>query len=341
MVSARRVLPLLLPVASLMLLPASAAAARVRCLPDLVIASIVVKQLPGTPPYIVVDSDGTGSGFVVDVVTRNKSRTCPAKRSRTELQFVTRHGTTVHGESLPVPALAPTARHTSKFKIDDLRPPLGWLYTEAQADVVGTVQELDNRNNTGKWRFKLGPGEWRSYIPVIARQWKAIVFRITENQGSSFFPGGVTVYTTQGGQNLVFRFSTFDEAKQQFEYFPSGTIQTAWDFSYPPADCSGHAGTSKPSRHWPGHLWLDNDLFQYDGFVQLNDEQGGTGTISCQGKAVLPAHWGWQDLETFIAPQTFPEMSPSDTRLTGQTIKNEAGVVTTWSWTFQADVPGA
>ncbi len=97
---------------------------------------------------------------------------------------------------------------------------------QARADIAGTVQELDDRDNTLKWRFKWSRSHRRSFIPVAARVWNAIVFRITDNAGGAYFPGSVEVYTTQAVQDLVFRFSTFDEAKEQFEYFPSGHIQT-------------------------------------------------------------------------------------------------------------------
>jgi hypothetical protein len=72
----RRGLAALLPAAAVAfattaVLPAGAATVPRASLPDLVITMIVVRELPGTPPYIAIDEATRAPGFVVKVVTKN------------------------------------------------------------------------------------------------------------------------------------------------------------------------------------------------------------------------------------------------------------------------------
>lgn len=95
---------LLLLVAAALMLPSAAGANRVGE-PDLVISKIVVSELPGTPPYIVVDQRDAAPGFIVRVVTTNVGSASTRKQSLTELSFL-HHQKQVLTMTARVPALA-------------------------------------------------------------------------------------------------------------------------------------------------------------------------------------------------------------------------------------------
>ncbi len=322
----------LLPTASHALLPSSAAAAKKFTAPDLVIKKIVIKRLPGDPPYIAVDHSGAAPGFVVQAVTRNIGG-APAKRFRTQLEFQTLGGKPVHGMSEAVRDLAPRTNHVSVFKVDSLFPPLGLLKAVVTADPVNTVHELNEDNNT------LSAG----LIPVVAREWKVMDFMTTSDGGASVFPGSLESSATKALDGFIFRFSQFNETAKRFEYVPDGTLGASFDYVYAPLSCIGHGGTQVPNRQWPGYLRLEDDLTSYDALVQTNDQPVQMATITCMGQNGFPVQWTFQDLVSFAGVKMHPQMSPSDTKLTGlKTVPGLGpGMTTTYQWTFKADVPGS
>jgi hypothetical protein len=333
----------LLPIAALLLAPAGATAAR-RAAPDLVVTKIVIRQLPGDPPYVVEDEAGHTPGFAVRVTTKNIGRAV-AKRSRTRLEFSTLGGARVHAATEPVPKLRPSASHVSVFEVDlgaAGRPPLGLLKTAAYADAIGTVNESRESNNR-----RLAP-----LLPVIARQWKVLDFMVTEDLSGAAFPGALMTDFTKAcwqvdcGRYFVFRFSTFDEAAKTFEYVPEGTVRAGWDYSYPPLQCTGHAAEIRGPKQWPGHLEIDSGLDWYEGLVDVRVAEAppAHGGIVCPGAPQpVEVEWAFQNLVTYVGERQHAAMpSPSATKLTGHTEGTGMGnAQTTWQWTFQADVPGS
>ena len=326
-----RILLLLATATGAVVLPAGSATAKVLRLPDLVITKITITELPGTPPYIVVDNRDNAPGFVVRVVTMNVGNAV-AKKSRTELSFET-GGKPVRGYAQPVPELPAHTWHTSVFTIDDLRPPLGWLTPKAEADIAGTVREShEGRANTKTLRF----------IPVIAQRWNVKDLMITDNIGGGGpFPGGLESDATRALDGFVFRFSRFDRTGDKFVYIPDGPIHGSWNYVYAPLSCTGSGSIDAPNQQWPGYLWLEEDLSSYEVLVDTSSQPPQISTISCMGKPILPMQWKLQQLEVFEGVKQKPQMSPSDKKLTGLTTQPgiEAGSTTTWQWTFSADVP--
>jgi hypothetical protein len=328
-----------LAIAGLLLAPAGAAARRAA--PDLVVTKIVIRQLPGAPPYVVEDEGGHTPGFVVKVTTKNTGRAA-AKRSRTKLEFSTLGGTHLHAMTEAVPKLRPGASHVSVFEVDLGGPPLGLLKTAAYADSVGTVNESKESNNR-----RLAP-----LLPVIAHQWKVLDFMVTEDLSATAFPGALTTDFTKAcwqvdcGRNFVFRFSSFDESAKAFEYVPDGTIRAGWNYLYPPLQCTGQAAEIRGPKQWPGHLEINGQLDWYKAVIDVPaaEPPPAHGGITCPGAPQpVEVEWAFQNLETYVGEVPHPAMpSPSATKLTGHTEGNRLGnIKTTWQWTFQADVPGA
>ena len=79
----------LLPAIALVLVPSPAMAASKRPAANLEITRIVVKHLPGDPPYMAIDGGGHAPGFVVRVITTNTGHAKSAK-SRTQLELTAR-----------------------------------------------------------------------------------------------------------------------------------------------------------------------------------------------------------------------------------------------------------
>jgi hypothetical protein len=338
-----RVLATLLPIAVLVAVPATGSAAR-RSFPDLVVKKITIKRLPGQPPYVVEDAAGHTRAFVVDVITKNIGR-AESKLSRTKLEFTTVGGRQVRGMTERVPKLKPGASHTIVFEVDlseTRHPPLGLLKVFGSADSVGTVQEVNEQNNT----------RHASLLPVIAEQWKVLDFMITQDLSGASFPGALeseftkTCWQADCGRFFVFRFSAFDEAAKVFKYVPEGTIRAGWQYLYPPLQCTGNANEIRGPKTWPGQLLIESTLDWYDAAIEVHAAEAppARGSINCPGSPVgIQQEWAFQDLQTFVGERQHVDMpSPYETKLTGHTEKQTiAKNKSTWQWTFQADVPGA
>lgn len=325
--------------------PASTAGPqKLKPLADLAVTNIVVKQLPGEPPYVIENQQGHTPGFAVYVTIRNVG-TAQSKGCIVALDFTKIGRTVVRGLTRYLQPLRPRATHVLRFAValDAHRaPPLGLLQIRAKADVGKVVREPDEDNNT----------RYASHLlPVIAEQWKATDFMVTENLDNVGFPGALVTDATKVclkadcGRDFVFRFSTFDESSKHFEYIPSGTVRANWSYLYAPLNCTGSANEVRGPRDWPGSFWIDSELDYYDAAIDIKNTVSppARGVITCNGNPALQLEWAFQDLSTYVGLKQTPRTdSPYDTKLTGHKEETSvAGVKTTWQWTFKADVPGA
>jgi hypothetical protein len=325
---------------ALVLVPAGTAAKR-KVWPDLVVTNVVIRQLPGEPPYVIEDEQGHTPGFAAFVTIRNIGK-ATAKPSTTELEFTRLSGRRIWGSNRHLPPLRPKATHVLRYAVNLERPPLGVLVAQAKADVSHVVTETNEGNNDRRAR---------TLLPVVAKQWKALDFMTTENLGGAGFPGALETNATKVcaqvdcGRYFLFRFSTFDEASKRFEYIPSGTVRASASYVYAPLSCTGQGNAIYGPYDWPkDSLWIDDQLDHYE--ASVNTEAAAPATtpfwVTCMGTPILQNGWGWQTLLTFVGEKQYPSMdSPYSTRLTGHTEKTAGGTTTTWQWTFQADVPGA
>jgi hypothetical protein len=327
-------------------LPSTAAPKKKRKHPDLVITQLQIKQLPGNPPYVLEDESGHTPGFVVDVRVQNIGH-ARAGRSVVQLDIETTGGEHVRALSKQVRPLDPTEFSGKRFNVDlDFNgpPPLGLLRVRAIADQRDSVDE-------GKANEKNNVRHAKNLLPVVAHSWKSVDFETFDTLSQGGFPGSLMTDTTQtcppsdcGDQPFIFRFSTYNEAAQQFEYVPSGTLTAGWHFSWDGGGqhCTGDAHETRGPKDWPGGFWLNGKLDSYEGSVNVSDEAPPSlGEIYCNGNPIMPVQWALQDLETYIGDGLTPRMPSSDcTRLTGHHEKTQvSGAVTTWQWQFQAVVP--
>lgn len=331
-------------VVALVYVPASTGANARRKLADLAVTKVVVKQLPGDPPYVVEDESGHTPGFAVFVTIRNIGKIA-SKSSSTRLAFERLGGSRVRAWTRRLSPLRPRATYVMRFEVALDRggaPPLGMFRVVATANITKTFIE-DRNNNEGT------PGP---LLPVIAHQWKAVDLQTSESvSDGSGLPGSLLTDATKVcapadcGRSFVFRFSTFDEAAKHFVYTPSGTVRGTASFVYAPLSCTGQGSAVSGPKDWPGSFWLDDFLDDYDVSVEVKSVAIPPDPfwVDCNGTRALQVQWAWQDLETYVGDGQVPRTdSPYSTTVTGHTEKTGVGGVTTkWQWTLQADVPGA
>jgi hypothetical protein len=323
-------------------LPSSAAAKKRKAWPNLVITKIVIKQLPGDPPYVLEDESGHTPAFAVFVTTKNVGRASSKRKTSTELRFEELNETRVRVLGQQIRVLKPGEASTKKFVVDlDFRggvPPLGLLRVVATADAGHAVSESDDRNDLKMKRL----------LPVVAHSWKAVDFMLSENLSQAGFPGSLVADHTKACPTqctpVTFRFSTFDESSKHFDYVPSGSLQAGWDFAYSQSgtNCSGHTTEARGPKDWPGSFWIDDGLDFYNANISVTSERPpAPAWISCNGRQILQVTWNLSDLDTYVGDRQFPRTdSPYCTRLKGHTEKTKvAGIKTTWQWTLQAVVP--
>jgi CARDB len=321
----RRALAALLPAAALVfapsaLLPASAAA-QATPRPDLIITMIVVKKLPGPPPYIVVDEATRAPGFEVKVVTKNVGDET-AGQSVTDLKLE-EDGETLWGKLDTVGRLTPGMYRTSTYVVDDLKANPGLLHAVATADFTMKIRESNEKNNT---KTRKPP------IPVIPRDWKVTTFRATLNPG-----GGVSI-TTQAASGFNYRFSRFDDSRKAFVYKAYGQINDKSDFVG--GGCVGHGSTHDSQDPWPGELDIMDDLSKYTARVDTHSEPALTYTVTCTGNVQFTETWGWVNLLTWTGAHSFPSMKPDDITLSGEgDAATPAGPIK-FTWDFVARVSG-
>lgn len=326
----RRALAALAPVAALVaaspsFLPAGGAAAATHTAsrPDLVITSIAVKELPGTPPYIVVDEETRAPGFVVTVVTKNVGKAA-AGQSVTELKLQ-ENGKTLWGKQATVGKLTPGMFRTSTFVVDDLKADPGMLHAVATADATKKIPESVETNNT----------RTRRPIPVIPRDWKVITFRTTVN------PGGGVSAATQTANGFYYRFSRFDPASKWFVYKAYGQVNDKADFVG--GGCAGHGTAHDTKNPWPGsdsELVIKGDLSEYSAGVDTTGEPTEHFTIDCPGGGHVPMTYGWLSLVTWVGTHSFPSMKPDDIILEGDGSAATPAGPAKYTWVFNARVSG-
>jgi hypothetical protein len=326
----RRALAALLPAAALAAaFPAfasagSAAAATQAVLrPDLIVTMIVVLELPGNPPYIVVDESTHAPGFMVKVVTKNVgTATAPASVTELKLQQA---GETRWEKQETVGKLTPGMFRTSTFVVDTLKADPGMLHAVATADATNKIRELNDKNNT----------RTRRPIPVIPRDWKVVTFRTAVNPG-----GGLSV-TTQTASGFYYRFSRFDKSKKWFVYKGYGQVNDQADLVG--AGCAGHGRAHDSQDPWPGtdsELVIRGDLSGYSAGVDTTGEPGEHLTVTCTGGAKFSYPYGWNSLVTWVGTHSFPSMKTDATTLDGEGKALTPAGPAKFTWIFNARVSG-
>lgn len=328
---ARRALAALVPVAavaaaSTAFLPLSeAAATQAAAKPDLVVTIITVQELPGKPPYIVVDEQTRAQRFTVKVVTKNVGN-ATAGKSVTQLKLE-EDGKSVWEKQETVGRLTPGMYRTSTFVVDDLKADPGLLHAVATADFTKQIAESSETNNT---KTK------RPAIPVIPREWKVITFRTTVNN-----PGGGLSTTTQTADGFYYLFSHLDEKSKWFVYKSYGRVNAKQDLVG--GGCVGHGSAHDTNNPWPGsdsELVVRGDLSAYSAGVDTSSEPPAHYTVTCTGGAQFPMTFGYLSLVTWVGTHSFPSMKPDDITLQGEGKATTPAGPAKYTWVFNARVSG-
>jgi hypothetical protein len=325
----KRSLAAAIPVAVLAV-ASSPAAARARKAPAkapepvLAIKKIQVKELPGTPPYILVDEATRASGFVVDVSVKNEGK-AESGKSVVELKLEQK-GRVIWRDDAFIPAQKPGAKpETVAIPVSGLKAQLGFLkpIVTVKWAVSKTVERAESKS--------VDPP-----IPVVAREWKVNGFSTYVN-----FGGQGPSDDTFTGSGFVFHFSRFDESQQEFVYTADGQIQEKAFFDG--GGCSGQGSTSQTQPSWPqSDLRIKANLTQYSASIQTRSQPPVTFTITCPAlnNYSYQSSEGWNDLATFTGARAPASMSPDATTLSDEASTTTPVGPVKFSWDFTARVSG-
>jgi hypothetical protein len=301
-----------LPALALALLPSTAAAAHAR----VVVTKIVVKQLPGPPPYIVLDESSTAmTGFVVEVTVQNTG-TVKSHRTVTDL-LLEQRGRTKWAKTASVRPLQPGHKHKSKFTIDNVKLDPGFVLPVATADV----------RHGGHMR--------RGHqMPVVPRDWNVSAF-----QTNVSLPSGVSG-ATQTTNGFYYRLTRFDGS--EFLYSGYGQIQTVANFSQ--GSCTGHGSDTKTHSPWPGgsdsELAVKANLSQYSAGIVTDTETPLTFTVTCSPTTSFPLQEPWVNLVTWENDHSWITMQPYQISLDGDGKATIAVGKATYHWVLHARISG-
>lgn len=296
--------------------------------PKLQVTKVTLQDLPGKPPYIVLDESSRASGFVVWVSVRNfggsksgKSVVALAleekgKRKWFDDQFIN-----------PMPPNKPRSKpKLVKFVVDNLQADPGFLTATA------TVKWATSATHTSTDSDSAKP------VAVIARDWNISYFHTKVNENGV----GPSTDTYAEGK-LMYRFSRLDESAREFVYKAYGQITNM--ASYSAGTCSGRATASMTQNPWPGtesELTIKSSLTSYSAGVVTKSQPPLTFTAMCAGTGFgIPVQLGWENLETFTGGNAPPSMTPDQTTLTDEASKQTPVGVVKFLWAFNARLSGA
>lgn len=290
--------------------------------PDLVITQIILKELPGDPPYIVVNHNDIAPNFIVKVTTKNIGNE-NAGRSIARLEINNNITTRIYRDAESVGPLTPGMYRRSTFHVNGLEPHLGHVDFQAAADVSNRVHETREHNNSKGAHLTL----------VVARIWKA-----TQFQTKVTYAGGLPeVGVTKTANGFYFQLEPGRSGRRIFHYQPYGTVQATFDET---GACTAHGQDSETKNPWIAanfELILPNRYAAYMATAQHPVE---TVPLYCEGQFVGNQGWSWSDLETVVDDQDnyVASMNLEDTQLTDHFEKDTPAGHVNWNWTFDADV---
>jgi hypothetical protein len=302
---------------SALAIPAQATAAKKKHGPKPDLKVTVLKANLGSPPYVVVGTDGVPETFEIQVTTKNQGR-AEAPPSVTDLFIRDSHGRD-HEHLLSIPRLKPHARSDRTVVVTNLTVPLGFAQIGAEADHRHHVDESDENNNLAK-------GE---RFAVVAKQWNASDFE-------SIVKLPMSTDTTKAAPDLRFVLSRYDHSAEVWVYKVYGRLLSVQSESAFP--CS-YSGSNSASRNpWAdSFLNISGDLGGYDAVVKASVLPKYPIPVKCFYITAPPFQAGFQDLLTFVGYRRQPTMTDKDTRLFDSVTDNE--VHTTFKWDFRAAVP--
>jgi hypothetical protein len=275
----------------------------------------------GSPPHIVIGTDGEALPFEVLVKTTNVGDAVTNDFSETA---VTAQG---QGQSraqlialAPVPRLQPGQTFVWRDHEDHLKLPLGFTKLKATADDRHQVHESNESNNVAKVRP----------AATIPFQWNADIFATVIDS-----PAANSVTNVQDGFNFTFK----DAGNGQFVYEPHGDVVN-YQTSTPESACQVSGQSSQPASVLTGDngLFIDTDLKNYEAIVPAEKFPKYFVTLQCIGGFSFQEEVGFEDLQAWLGTgAAHPSMSPGDPTLKGSF--PDPSVFTTWSWSFSAALP--
>jgi len=304
------------------------AAAKAASGPDLTIVGIAIKELPGAPPYVLLDQSARAPGFVVAVSVKNIGGE-RSGRSVVDLKLEQK-GKTISPTNDEF--LGPLPPHGKKPKVVKLV-------------VRGLSAEPGFLTATATVKWKLTKTRTRHEsdsappIPVIPHDWNVGYFHATLNQA-----GTGAIIDTYAELKLAFTFSRFDEAAKKFVYTPNG--QVTLHAQYNAGGCSGNGSTNAAQNPWPGtesELLITGELTQYFAGVVTSAQPPLQLMVTCPAlnNYSFPFSAPWFDLATVTGSGANPSMTPDQTSLTGEGSKPTPAGPIKFTWNFTARLSGA
>ncbi len=296
---------------AMLVMPASASAAKKRHVPRADLKVVVLQANFGDPAYALLGTDGVMEPVEVRVGVKNQGdANAPASTVDVFFQDSARH----HFEKrIRFPKLkAHTHPHLETVELTG-KPKLGLAQIGAVADVDEKIKDSDRANNFLK-------GERFS---IIARQWNVSDFETIVTE-----PGAAT-RITKAADTFHFEFSLYDHSKAQYVYLPMGSITSTATYA---GFCSGTGSMTATHTPWAGFLHIAGDFRYYDALVQ-SDPTKFPVTITCLGGISTTAMDGFDDLDT-TGTTGFPLTNEQAPKVSGDF--SDATTHTEWKWQFQA-----
>ena len=289
---------------------------------DLKVTQIVVKQVPGTPKYLLLDESGNTQAFAITVKTFNYG--AKVGPTHTDLKLELNGKVIWHGRA-HVPALGyrDSIKHT--WEIKSLHADPGLLEPVAFADATKKIDERSESNNTTA----------APVISVIPRDWNVSAFQTNVDVGNGLTGG------THTDNGFYFRFSRLDESAKTFDYTGWGTIKS--NASYSVAGCSGQGSDTATQTPWQGSddgLSIKANLSQYSAGITTQALPPYMFQVNC-GSASFPQQGTWANLVTWKDTYSWIPMKFSDTTLSDSGEANTPQGHATYAWTFIARLSGA
>jgi hypothetical protein len=289
--------------------------------PDLVVSRLIIHGL-GHNPYLVVPTSGHVPDIRVTVVTRNVGGATAPPSVTSVVLLDNRHRLKAVSDFdlIRVGALAPGQAQTNVAVLKHVKPHLGLVRVQADADFDFSVSETRQSNDR-----RTSPP-----IPVIARTWDVMTL-------TAHFSGavGITVQDSKADTGFFFRFKSFNVHLGRFTYTATGRVTATATFAEP--GCSGTGSTSAGHAPWPvatSSFNLSFGLDHYAGAVAASNEPTFNVPVTCEGGQTF--NYAAKMLDLRLAPVV---LYPYSTQISGMTSVSQPLGLLTYEWYLKADVP--
>jgi hypothetical protein len=314
--------------------PAAAKGKRQPGTPVLAITKIAIKELPGDPPYILLDESSRAPAFSVAVSVENDGGR-PSGKSVVAVTLEEKGKRKFFDDKFIDPLSPKTRKSKPKvvtLEVNNLQADLGFLKATATVKWSPSAKHPDRVHTVS---------ESAPPIPVVAKDWNVSSFHTSVNVGGD----GPSSDTNADG-TLQYRFLRFDESEQAFIYRAWGQVTVQG--RYNAGGCSGSGSANDTQSPWPGpgtesELAIKHTLTQYSAGVVTKTEKPVTFNATCPalGNFSMPVTVPWENLETFTGSGGLPAMTPDQTTLTDEGSKPSPVGDVKFQWTFNARLSGA